>query len=111
MVKKIYIAGKVSGEGIAECTFKFGTAQAQIKELGYVVINPLEVVNDWHMPWRSAMQKCISALMDCDAIFFCHDWMDSPGAQLEARIAESFQMQMFHSIGELKKIKFNTKPE
>tara|TARA_R110000823_G_scaffold309594_1_gene433943 strand:+ start:9808 stop:10260 length:453 start_codon:yes stop_codon:yes gene_type:complete len=110
-MKKIYIAGKVTGEPIAECTMKFGSAQVQIRDLGFIAVNPLEVVNDFKTPWRPAMQKCITALMDCDAIFFCHDWKDSPGAQLEAKIAEGFQMPFFHSIQELRKFPITAEKE
>ena len=47
-MKKIYIAGKVSGEPIADCTLKFGTAQKEIETLGFEAVNPIAVVNDWH---------------------------------------------------------------
>lgn len=64
--KKIYIAGKVTGEPLAECTMKFGEAQKHIEALGFMAVNPLEVVNDFHTTWENAMKKCIKALMDCD---------------------------------------------
>ena len=40
MKKKIYIAGKVSGEKLAQCTMKFGTAQKFLEDKGYEVVNP-----------------------------------------------------------------------
>lgn len=98
----IYIAGKVSGEPIADCTIKFGTAQKQVQELGHNAINPLEVVNDWHATWETAMRKCVKALMDSDAILLLHDHRDSPGASLEGQLAETFKMPVFYSIKELR---------
>ena len=101
MKNKIYIAGKVTGETIEGCTLKFRSAQLRLEFRGFIAVNPIEVVNDWQTPWRPAMQKCIAALMDCDAILLLPDWQDSQGAKLEAKIAEAFQLHIFHSIEEL----------
>lgn len=98
---KVYIAGKVTGESIPECTMKFNEAQLLLQELGYIAINPLQVVNDWATPWKPAMQKCIKSLMQCDTVLFLPDWKDSQGAKLEMHIAEAFQMNIVHSIEEL----------
>lgn len=96
MKKKIYIAGKVTGEPIAECTMKFGTAQNAIEALGFEAINPLEVVGDWNTPWNEAMKKCISAMIECEAVVLLPDWIDSKGAKLENQIANSFDMPIFN---------------
>ena len=94
MKKKIYIAGKVSGEKLAQCSMKFGTAQKFLEDKGYEVVNPLEVVNDWHMPWDQAMELCIEVLATCDIIYMLSDWKDSKGAQLEHEYAEFNNIQI-----------------
>lgn len=100
--KKIYIAGKVTGEPIDKCTMKFGTAQIAIEKLGHTAINPLEVVGDWKTPWHVAMRKCIKALMDCDAIFMLKDSKDSPGAKLEYELAQKLNMEIIYESNSCK---------
>lgn len=94
-MKKVYIAGKVTGEPIAECTMKFGTAQKEIEKLGFEAINPLEVVGDWKAPWNVAMKKCVSALVQCDAMMLLSDWSDSKGAIMEFEMAENLNIPVF----------------
>lgn len=95
MKKVIYIAGKVTGEPIANCTMKFGAAQKKLEAEGWTVVNPLAIVNNWHMPWRKAMRLCIAALVTCDAIYLLPDFTQSGGAMIELNIARSLGMQVF----------------
>lgn len=85
--KKIYIAGKVTGEPIAECTMKFGAAQKELESRGFEAINPLAVVGDFKAPWNAAMKKCIKALVDCDGMVILPCWQDSKGASIERQLA------------------------
>jgi hypothetical protein len=101
--KKIYIAGKVTGEPIHDCTMKFGDTALRLERLGYEAVNPLEVVNDWKAPWDVAMRKCIKALMDCDAIFMLKDSKDSPGAKIELSLAEALNIPVLHEMAGLAK--------
>lgn len=95
MKKKIvYICGKVTGLPIHEVTMHFGTAQKMLQEKGYEVVNPLEVVNDFHCPWNVAMRKCIYALVHCDAIYILPSTNDSKGAALEIQIAGALQIDI-----------------
>lgn len=94
--KKIYIAGKVTGEPLHLCTMKFGAAQIAIEKLGHIAVNPLEVVNDPKCPWNIAMRRCIKALMDCDMIFLLEDSKDSPGAKLEYELAQKLNMEIIY---------------
>ena len=91
-MKKIYIAGKVTGEPIAECTMKFGQAQKEIESWGFEGINPLAVVGDFQSSWESAMKKCIKALVDCDGMVILPCWQDSPGAKIERQLAEDLNI-------------------
>lgn len=92
---KVYIAGKVSGTSIAECTMKFGKAQKLIESQGHEAVNPLAVVNDWHATWHQAMRKCLSALMECDAIYPLPCALDSRGAEIELKIARDLEIPLF----------------
>jgi hypothetical protein len=98
---KIYIAGKVTGEPITECTMKFGSMKKQLEKLGYEVVNPLAVVGTWEVTWQQAMKACIKALLDCDAVLALDDHRQSRGAKIELDIAEEVDMPIFFSIEEL----------
>ena len=104
MKKKIYIAGKVTGLSIAECTMNFGTAQIAIEKLGHEAVNPLEVVNDWKCPWDLAMRKCIIALMDCDIILMLDNYTSSPGAKVELELAKALNMPIVYEEDYFKKL-------
>jgi nucleoside 2-deoxyribosyltransferase len=67
-MKKIYIAGKVTGLPIEEVSDKFKTAQQALEEKGFTAVNPLMVVNDPQAKWNQAMKKCIGELVSCDAV-------------------------------------------
>lgn len=97
MKKKIYIAGKVTGEEIIECSLKFRNAQVITQLLGWCPINPIEVVNDWKCPWDIAMRKCIIALMECDAIYLLSDWRQSKGANIERNLALILQLEIIEA--------------
>ena len=73
---------------------KFGLAQQQLQDKGFKVVNPLEVVNDWKMPWDQAMELCIAALSKCDSIYMLSDWKKSKGAQLEHEYAELNEIEI-----------------
>jgi len=100
---KIYITGKVTGEPIAECTIKFGTAQKQLEALGHQAINPLAVVNDFKATWQDAMKLCIKALMDADAIYLLACSNNSKGAAVEIELAKHLQIPMFNNLKNIPK--------
>lgn len=99
---KIYIAGKISGEKIHECTMKFGKAQKDIERQGHEAVNPLSVVNDWHCPWQKAMKLGIKAMMDCDAVYFLPDFRQSPGAKIEYQIVKDLGIKALFNLEDLK---------
>ncbi len=109
--KKIYIAGKVTGELQSECTLKFAELKQKIEDLGFEVINPLEVVGDWKTPWNKAMRMCISKLTECDAIVLIPDWVTSKGARVEYDIAKQLEIPDFRAstfgLKDLKAHKWN----
>lgn len=103
-VKKIYIAGKVTGLPITECTMNFGLAQIAIEKLGHIAVNPLVVVNDWKCPWDLAMRKCIIALMDCDMILMLDNYTSSPGAKVELELAKALKIPIVYEEDYFKKL-------
>ena len=109
-MKKIYIAGKVTGEDLAHCTMKFGQAQKDVEALGFEALNPLALVNDFKTPWQNAMKICLKALIDADAVLLLPDYHKSKGAMMENSIAEDLGIPVYYNLKELYISKFNDKP-
>ncbi len=99
---RVYIAGKVTGEPLAQCTMKFGQAQKLVEAKGYEAVNPLKLIYDdkdgldREVEWIEAMKICLINLLTCDAIYVLKDWQKSPGAMLEVSIAEKLKIQIIH---------------
>ncbi len=68
-MKKIYIAGKVTGLPMQEITNKFQIAQQELETKGFTGVNPLLLVNNPQAKWNQAMKKCISELVNCNAVY------------------------------------------
>jgi hypothetical protein len=95
MKKKIYIAGKVTGENKEDCIAKFAQAQSWVESRGFEAVNPLEVVGDWNTTWDKAMRMCIAKLTECDGILLLEDWTLSKGAKVEFDIAMALNIPKF----------------
>lgn len=98
MKQKIYIAGKVTGLPVHETALKFAMIKKKIEALGFEAVNPIEVVADFNAPWKEAMKKCITALMDCDGVLLLPDYLDSRGARIERELANGLELPAFHDI-------------
>lgn len=98
--KKIYIAGKVSGEEHGKVFIKFMAAESRLK-LTYPeceVVNPIRFCgSEW--PWADCMKACITRMMECDAIYMLKDWKYSRGARLEHFIALKLGMRIIKEGG------------
>ncbi|MCL2291209.1 MAG: DUF4406 domain-containing protein [Bacteroidetes bacterium] len=90
---KVYIAGKVTGLNLADAFVKFGTAEFQLKQAGYDVVNPMRICSQsWS--WEKCMKACIMGLVQCDAIYLLPDWKESEGARLEYYIAKKLKLKI-----------------
>ena len=99
-MKRIYIAGKISGEKEEDYALKFNKAQKSIEKHGYFAVNPVSLVQNHlliYYPfskltskeiWTIAMQVCIKELVDCDCILLLDDWQESKGAMIEQKLAQ-----------------------
>ena len=94
VIKRVYVAGKITGETRMNVLAKFASAEILLKEQGYEVINPLRVVNNWESTWQEAMRKCIKSLMDCDAIFLLPCVGHSKGARIELKLAMNLGLEL-----------------
>lgn len=107
MPKRIYIAGKVTGLPIHEVTMKFGAAQKQIEALGFIALNPLELVDDFKATWQYAMKICICHLTTANAVLLLDNWEQSKGAKIEKQLADDLEIPVFNNTaGNLKLLKY-----
>lgn len=97
MQKRIYIAGKVTGEDWAKCFEKFRNAHSHLTAQGFTVVNPMMLINDEACEWKEAMRKCIVDMLCCDAVYMLPCWTQSRGATLERFIAGSVGIEIIEA--------------
>ena len=102
-MKKIYIAGKVTGLPIIEVEEKFRKVQNEIEQQGFIAVNPIEIVGTWECTWKEAMIKCISELINCDAILLLPCWTNSKGALIEQKLASDLDIRTIIGTKDLKR--------
>ena len=96
--KKIYIAGKVTGLPQQEVIDKFNDLQINLENLGYQVINPINVVGDCNATWQVAMKLCIKALIDCDGVYLMDCHTQSLGAMIEKQLAIDLKIPYANNV-------------
>jgi len=72
----------------------FHRAAAQLRDLGYTIINPAEYGN-LVTGWQACMKRDIHALLWCDAVVTLPRWELSRGASLEVLIADRLEMPVY----------------
>lgn len=85
---KVYISGQITGLPFEETKAKFDAAEAELREQGYEVVNPLNNGISFNAPWELHVAMDIVLLVGCHAIYMLPDWAYSKGATLEKNIAE-----------------------
>ncbi|MDR1879056.1 MAG: DUF4406 domain-containing protein, partial [Bacteroidales bacterium] len=55
--KRVYIAGKITGEHTADVWYKFYLCECELKDAGYKVVNPLRLCES-HWNWWRCMSVC-----------------------------------------------------
>src|SRR5215469_16538110 len=88
IMKKCYIAGKVTGLSEQEYRSKFRNAEIAVTVLGYEPINPVEMDHDHDKTWLSYMREALTQFMVCDLLYVLPDWEDSRGARIEVQLAK-----------------------
>ena len=84
MKKKIYIAGKITGD--PSFKEKFGDVKNHFEELGYIVLNPAELPQG--MTPGDYMKICFAMIDVADEVYFMPCYADSLGARLELQYCE-----------------------
>jgi len=109
MKTSIYIAGKVTGLEPQEVSRKFQLAEDMLKKQDWpIVVNPIKLINNPNEEWHCAMEKCLEALKDCQAIYMLPCSVHSPGAQLELQYAMDNNLLIYY---ELENVETEGEPE
>lgn len=83
---KLYLSGPM--RGFPEDNYPaFHAAAKQLREAGYEVVNPAELVKDHGLSMREYFKADLPALLECDGVAQLHGWEDSEGAKNEIGIA------------------------
>lgn len=91
----LYISGPMSG--IPESNYPaFNAAAQELRERGYDVVNPAEIVADSGTAWEDFMRADIAALLNCDTVYVLKGYENSRGAKLELTIAQALGMAVIY---------------
>ena len=93
MSKSIQIIGQVTGLELEYAQVKFNHTQMQLELKGYLVFNPMKMV-DPETAWNAAMRICLSQLLQVDEVAIQPDWNLSRGAGIEVMIASALGLKM-----------------
>lgn len=104
---KIYIAGPISGLPISEVERKFGSAAAELRDLGFEPVNPVDM-SGWGLSWRAYLHITSEILQsgEIDAVYMLGDWLQSKGAALERSWAHLNGIPVYYeNTGWIQKLK------
>lgn len=93
LIKKVYIAGKITGLEREKYLANFKEIEVALNEREFVAINPtcLPVGLEHH----EYMHICYGMIDIADAVYFQENWMSSPGAVMEYEYAKAQGKEMF----------------
>ena len=94
-MKKIYIAGKITGD--INFVAKFEKGKRNMQDMGYMVLCP--TIIPYGFEYEDYMQICFAMIDVCKKVYFLKDWEQSPGATREYHYckAKGYQM-MFEEV-------------
>lgn len=101
---KIFISGKISGERINECRWKFYKARSEVRRLEIftsaedaTIIEPLDLPGIvFGISHQEAMDICLKELESCTHIYMLRDWKDSKGATMEHERAKELGIDILY---------------
>jgi len=93
-MKKMYIAGKVTGLPLEDVQKNFQQGEQVAKSMGYYPVVPINSIPD-DTPWDKAMRMALKIMLDCDAVLALNNYSDSLGATLEIMIAQRINMPVY----------------
>lgn len=96
---RVYLSGPMSD--IEGHNFPaFHTAAAELRSVGFDVVNPAEINKDTATSWEQCLRLDIKALCDCEGIVVLPGWEMSRGAHLEVHVAHRLGLRVmdYHDL-------------
>ncbi len=93
VIKKFYIAGKITGLEREQYVANFKEIEDAIKEREFVAINPTCLPEG--LQHHEYMHICYGMIDIADAIYFQENWMSSAGAVMEYEYAKAKGKELF----------------
>ena len=91
--RRVYLSGPMTG--IAEFNYPaFMAAEAELRRIGYDVVNPANVKPDGVPSWVNYLRADLRAMLTCDAIALMPGWENSKGARMELFVASGVEMKV-----------------
>lgn len=78
-MKKIYVAGKITGEKNLKKIFN--AKENELKKQGHIVLNPASL--PYGLDYEEYMTICFAMIDVCNKVYFLGNWMESKGALRE----------------------------
>ena len=100
MKKKVFISLPITSrpeksmeERIAEAKKEAWLMANVFRKEGYEPITPFDVTKDG-MAEAQCIGACITALLECDYVYFCFNWEKSRGCRIEHLVAEEHGIEI-----------------
>ena len=94
-MKKVYIAGKISGLTKEEYLFNFESAEKKLKGNGKEVLNPIKMVPE-HWDYEDQMKLCLTLVDISDEIYMLKNHKSSNGAIRELERAKMLGKPVYY---------------
>lgn len=85
-MKKVYIAGKI--DGVEDYEEKFNAAETELKEKGYICMNPAKAQLNLGFTHDEYMHICYAMIDACGSVYMLKNWKESRGAVMEHEYAK-----------------------
>jgi hypothetical protein len=93
-VEVLYVAGPM--RGYKNLNFDaFNKKTAELREKGFIVINPVEINPDQDANYLDCMRADIRAITECSGIYLLKGWENSEGANAEYQVARMLKLKVY----------------
>lgn len=99
-MKRIYIAGQITGLPETDWQRNFSEARAEVKALEAEPVCPTLLPHNHGKTWEEYMDECLRALRTCDAVYAQRNWQDSKGATIEVLFAQGMGLEIIYQACE-----------